>query len=207
MPRDGGEVTTLGRCAGGIRCRIPPLLRRGRGRLHSPVAISSHRGFHSKLLGVGVGEKLRVRGGSIDLTLWWCFVSPTAPAVGSAHTTACSYEVYTLTVPTPLLLQSQAPANGRQTRSSYRTVSKSSNVDESLFGSTKPGTMRGGGKAQVRALSFISPKLFPHHPPPPRITTGAPPRYEERRHPARHPHTHPRALVDGRVIQTQFFQL
>lgn len=46
----------------------------------------------------------------------------------------------------------QASRNGgRVTRSSYRTVSKSSNVDESLFGSQRPKA--GTGKAQVRSLA------------------------------------------------------
>lgn len=81
----------------------------------------------------------------------------------------------------PLFLypQSQAPANGRVTRSSYRTVSKSSNVDESLFGSQKPGTMR-GGKAQVRSLSLPPLSNHSRRNPVPHAPSGL--QHEERQH-------------------------
>mmetsp|Transcript_36687 Transcript_36687/g.91378 ORF Transcript_36687/g.91378 Transcript_36687/m.91378 type:complete len:514 (-) Transcript_36687:369-1910(-) len=44
-----------------------------------------------------------------------------------------------------------ASASGRATRSSYRTVSKSSNVDESLFGNQKPSAVR-GASSQVEKI-------------------------------------------------------
>ena len=46
----------------------------------------------------------------------------------------------------------------------YRTVSKGSEVDESLFGSTKPGAraaMRGSTKKKVQIESFAPPPTFP----------------------------------------------
>ena len=57
----------------------------------------------------------------------------------------------------------QAP--DRLSRSSYRVVSKTSNVDESLFGSTKPGA-KTGGKSQVRAAPRPCPPSRTAAPPP-----------------------------------------
>lgn len=56
---------------------------------------------------------------------------------------------------------------GRSTRSSYRTVAKTSNVDESLFGNKKPGEGGSKGKAQVQVVEkdygkkFAEPKPDP----------------------------------------------